>query len=658
MKKFQKILDSFSLQENLNPKVWDNFEDVEKATLKPEIRKKLLEIAEEFSDDLGEDVFIEDIVLMGSLANYNWSEFSDFDLHLLIDFGKYGEDEELYREIFELKKKEFNNKYNITIYGYDVEVYAQGADDEHSSSAVYSIMNDEWIQKPIKENAEIDFEFLKKKVKSWISKIDDTIETEDIDKMKSLKEKIKKYRKSGLEKEGEFSYENLVFKFLRRSDMIGKLFEAITKAKDKKLSIESTITEQSQSDKLFGSAEVKIPTDGAHAGQSGWASGNAWDIKAPIGEPVYAIADGTVKTFKDYGPVVRKTQGKKLFGIGFTVKSDGSLPDVYYTHLQNAQVQKGSRVTCGQLLGYVMDFPGSSYDHVHIGVEYGHNIREFLNDDGTLKCAKGDLKQPKSKQKKQSNKDQQMVWNTLSDSVFLKKIMSYVKDGLYFEYTPGQKIPYEQPVEVIQSGLQFLGFSLPRYGVDGKFGPETQGAVRDFQSSVGLPQTGIFGVEDSKYLLAMLIQKGFTDSDLRGLQYDRDFGLESKNDQDFYQTLLNKLGAPVTNENMKFLLAWRQAEGKGGDFNPFNTTHKLENSTDFNSAGVQNFQTLDDGMYATLRTLTNGRYNCIVNGLINDIGAAEIAKCTSLKTWGTGDLVGKVIAGYENGAEIKSPSLR
>jgi peptidoglycan hydrolase-like protein with peptidoglycan-binding domain len=251
-----------------------------------------------------------------------------------------------------------------------------------------------------------------------------------------------------------------------------------------------------------------------------------------------------------------------------------------------------------------------------------------------------------------------MVWNTLSDSVFLKKIMSYVKDGLYFEYTPGQKIPYEQPVEVIQSGLQFFGFSLPRYGVDGKFGPETQGAVKDFQSSVGLPQTGIFGVEDSKYLLAMLIQKGFTDSDLRGLQYDRDFGLESKNDQDFYQTLLTKLGAPVTNENMKFLLAWRQAEGKAGNFNPFNTTHKLENSTDFNSAGVQNYQTLDDGMYATLRTLTNGRYNCIVNGLINDIGAAEIAKCASLETWGTGDLVGKVISGYENGASIKSPSLR
>jgi peptidoglycan hydrolase-like protein with peptidoglycan-binding domain len=441
--------------------------------------------------------------------------------------------------------------------------------------------------------------------------------------------------------------------------MIGKLFGALNKEKDRKLSIESKLNEQTQSDRLFGSSEVEIPIDGAHAGQSGWPSANAWDIKAPIGEPVYAIANGTVTTFEDYGPKIIKTNGKKLYGAGFTVKSTDGLPNVFYTHLQNVQVRKGSSVQCGQLLGYVMDMPGSSYDHVHIGVEWGHNIREFLNDDGTLKCSKGSIQAaPKSERKKKFNKEQEMVWNTLSDSVFLKKIMSYVQDGLYFEYTPGQKIPYEQPVEVIQSGLQFLGFSLPKYGVDGKYGPETQGAVKDFQSSNGLPQTGIFGVEDSKYLLAMLIQKGFSDSNLRGLQYERDFDLEYKADQEFYETLLRKLGAPITNENMKFLLAWRQAEGKAGNFNPFNTTHKLENSTDFNSVGVQNYQTLDDGMYATLRTLTNGRYNCIVSGLINDIGASEIAKCSSLKTWGTGDLVEKVIDGYENGASIKSPSLR
>ena len=142
-----------------------------------------------------------------------------------------------------------------------------------------------------------------------------------------------------------------------------------------------TITESS----ILGNRKIKIPQDGAHKGQSGWQSNNAWDIGVPIGTPVYAVNSGTVITFNDYGPKIVRKNGKKLFGLGFTVKTDNSLPSVYYTHLKNAQVSKGSKIVCGQLLGYVMDFPGSSFDHLHIGVEKG-NIRQFITDDGTLKC--------------------------------------------------------------------------------------------------------------------------------------------------------------------------------------------------------------------------------------------------------------------------------
>ena len=60
-----------------------------------------------------------------------------------------------------------------------------------------------------------------------------------------IKNKLKEYRQSGLEKEGELSYENLVFKYLRRSGHIGKLFDEKTKIKDKELSVERTIEEYS-----------------------------------------------------------------------------------------------------------------------------------------------------------------------------------------------------------------------------------------------------------------------------------------------------------------------------------------------------------------------------------------------------------------------------
>jgi murein DD-endopeptidase MepM/ murein hydrolase activator NlpD len=144
----------------------------------------------------------------------------------------------------------------------------------------------------------------------------------------------------------------------------------------------------SMSPHISGGKNITIPATGAHKGQSGWQSANAWDIKMNIGDPVYAVADGTVITFSNYGPDVRKVDGKKLFGAGFTVDSDGGLPDIYYTHLMNTQVKKGDKIKCGQLLGYVMDFPGSSYDHLHIGVE-DNNIKRFLDDSGNLRCAKG-----------------------------------------------------------------------------------------------------------------------------------------------------------------------------------------------------------------------------------------------------------------------------
>jgi predicted nucleotidyltransferase len=105
MSNFQKILDSFSVKDTLNPKVWENPENPGKSVMIPKIRETLLRIAEKFIEYLGEDVFVEDIVLTGSLANYNWSEFSDFDLHVLVDLKQYEDDTDLYKELFNTASK-------------------------------------------------------------------------------------------------------------------------------------------------------------------------------------------------------------------------------------------------------------------------------------------------------------------------------------------------------------------------------------------------------------------------------------------------------------------------------------------------------------------------------------------------------------------------
>ena len=246
MGKFTEILKSFSLKETLNPEVWDNYEDVEKSELKPNIRKALLKIAEKFIDYLGDDVFVDDITLTGSLANFNWSKFSDFDLHILIDFQQYEKESEVYKKLYDARKFIFNESHNIKIRGYDVELYAQDIEEPHTSSGLYSVMKNEWLNKPKKEFSPFDKKVLVEKIDCWVEKIKKTIESSSkskLEKLQILKDKIKEYRKSGLDKDGELSYENLVFKFLRRAGWIEKLINEINDLTDKQLSIENNIME-------------------------------------------------------------------------------------------------------------------------------------------------------------------------------------------------------------------------------------------------------------------------------------------------------------------------------------------------------------------------------------------------------------------------------
>ena len=241
---------SFGTKETLNPKIWNDV-DTDTPVLKNGIRVALLQIAGEFMDFLGEDLFVDDIRFTGSLANFNWSEFSDIDLHMYVDFSQFDpKDRDVYKELFQLKKTLFNTTHNITVKGYEVELYAEDINEVHFSTGVYSVLFDQWVDKPEKENVKIDKDFLMKKVKVVMETIDNLMEDivdDDLDtalgKIEKFKEKLKKYRSSGLEKDGEFSYENLVFKFLRRNQYIDKLYNFKNKLMDKKLSLENQETE-------------------------------------------------------------------------------------------------------------------------------------------------------------------------------------------------------------------------------------------------------------------------------------------------------------------------------------------------------------------------------------------------------------------------------
>ena len=249
MENDNKIISSFYVKDSLNPEIWDNYDDVENSKMKDIIRDGLLNIANEFIEYLGFDIFIQDITMTGSLANYNWSEFSDIDLHIIYDFKESGEEEELYKELFNLKRTVFNSQHDVLVKGYEVETYVQDMDEPHMSTGVYSVLYDQWLTQPKPEKVSINRDEIETKSKQWMDMIDTLLEdlkddslSDGLKKIDKLKEKIKKYRSCGLEKGGEYSNENLVFKFLRRNGYIQKLFDNKNELIDKNLSIQENLS--------------------------------------------------------------------------------------------------------------------------------------------------------------------------------------------------------------------------------------------------------------------------------------------------------------------------------------------------------------------------------------------------------------------------------
>ena len=168
---------SFHLKDELNPKVWDKFE------MNDEVREDLLRIAEDFYTSTTLEADVKDIILTGSLSNYNWSEkYSDYDLHILIDFTKVSEDVELVKKYVDAAKNNFNKEHDIHIKGYEVEVYIQDISEEHKASGMFSLLNNKWIVKPKKIDFEPDEEQIKEKGKSVMMSIDDLEDEIDEDK--------------------------------------------------------------------------------------------------------------------------------------------------------------------------------------------------------------------------------------------------------------------------------------------------------------------------------------------------------------------------------------------------------------------------------------------------------------------------------------------
>lgn len=274
-------LSSFKVQDDLHPKIWVNNK------LNSRVRLRLLDIADDFIDTLAVNwVKPKDVVFTGSLANYNWSKYSDIDLHVILDYSKVYKKKEFVEDYFNAKKEMWLNEHpKLKIYGFPVEVYVEDSEGDNTSSGVYSLYKNKWIKEPDDfQNAKLNEKYIKEYAAKLMTQVDkletkqkkekDEHKIETIQKqLKNVYDKVKKLRTEGLKKGGEMSSGNIIFKILRRAGYIDKIWQLINTSYDRINSLNEKFYRNSMTGKnTWFDGEPDVPAE----------CGGSWDEIKPL----------------------------------------------------------------------------------------------------------------------------------------------------------------------------------------------------------------------------------------------------------------------------------------------------------------------------------------------------------------------------------------
>ena len=224
-------------EDDLEPNIWRG------RKLKRGIREALMTIAQDVWDDMEKGhAKLLDVTLTGSCAGYRWSPSSDVDVHLIVQYSDVADYEELVGSYFKARTALWDKEHDVTLFGHPVEVYVQDVDEVQWFSGVYSLMTDKWIAQPIPPDAlgdDVDYRAAERKARVYARDIQRAVAAlrahpgeQEISRVRKLKARVRQLRRSGLEREGELSIENLAFKALRKIGALDILHAAMNNAYD------------------------------------------------------------------------------------------------------------------------------------------------------------------------------------------------------------------------------------------------------------------------------------------------------------------------------------------------------------------------------------------------------------------------------------------
>jgi len=224
-------------EDDLEPNIWRG------RKLKRAVREALMTIAQDVWDDMEKGrAKLLDVTLTGSCAGYRWSPSSDVDVHLIVQYSDVSDYEELVGSYFKARTALWDKEHDVTLFGHPVEVYVQDVDEVQWFSGVYSLMTDKWIAQPIPPDVlgdDVDYRAAERKARVYARDIQRAVAAlrahpgeQEISRVRKLKARVRQLRRSGLEREGELSIENLAFKGLRKIGALDILHAEMQRAYD------------------------------------------------------------------------------------------------------------------------------------------------------------------------------------------------------------------------------------------------------------------------------------------------------------------------------------------------------------------------------------------------------------------------------------------
>jgi peptidoglycan hydrolase-like protein with peptidoglycan-binding domain/biotin carboxyl carrier protein len=464
-----------------------------------------------------------------------------------------------------------------------------------------------------------------------------------VDNVKKIKTKLKKYRVDGLKGSGELGLENLVFKVLRRNGYIQKLYSEPIKFIDTKLSLKeaelSSPLENTIVGAKFGVVRPGLDKKKPHSGV---------DLKASTGTPIYS---------PDNGLVVKSDMVGDNGGCGGTlyIKHKNGF-ESRFCHCSDILVKNGDSVKKGQKVGLTgggKNDRGRGFStgaHLHytlvkdgVLVDPMNFIGSFTpmktitkmttSVDGTIKKIMDILKKPEYQDIELSKlKEKKKDIKILED---LTKIINQKNQFKFFRNNS-----FNEDVVLIQKILKVLGYSDEEFKINGIYDLNTQEIVKEFQNDNNLDPNGIINTEDLKVLYFLVLANELQQSEFEKIKIDKvdEFSIP---DLLVYQEILTNLGAPISKENLRFLYALRNSftDTKAKN-NPFNVKFNLVDDpkmSNYNNTNTKNYSSPEYGIKATIKTLKQPRYKCIVDSLKIQESAEVIARCEILQSIGIQD---------------------